>query len=64
MVLLFFEGSLGDEHWEVAVLNIKFFDLGVEEPLDFLPDVERSWSQDVASRDVIVVNQISLGDDL
>ena len=64
MVLFFVEGGLSDEHWEVAVVDALFFEQGVSEGRDLLPDVERRGTQDVAARDVIVLDQLRLGDDL
>jgi len=64
MVFFFVEGGLSDEHWEVAVVDTFFFEQGICKARDLLPDVERGWAQDVASRDVIVLNQLRLGDDL
>ena len=64
MILLLLECCLRNEHWEVAVLYTELLDFFVEELLDLLPNVIRSWSEDIASRDIIVLNQLCLDDDV
>ena len=64
MVLFFVEGGLSDEHWEVAVVDALCLEHGVCIGCDLLPDVERGWTQDVATGDVIVLDQLRLSDDL
>ena len=64
MGLLSLESSLGDEDWEVAVLDAEFLDFAIEKVLDLFPDEVGRWTENVASRDVVVLNQLSLGDDL
>ena len=64
VILLFVEGSLRHEHWEVDVLNTMKFKLSVSKLLDLLPDEEGVGAEDVAARDIVVLNQFRLGDHL
>ena len=64
MRFLFLECGEWHKHWEVTVLDAQFLDLGVEEPLDDLPDGVGPGPQDVAAADVVVLDELGLGDDL
>lgn len=64
-VLLFFvEGSFSDEHGEVSVLDTESLESRVHEALNLFPDEVRTGSEDVASRDIVVLNQVRLSDHL
>ena len=58
VILFFVESSFSDEHWKVAVLNAKFFNSAIEKFCNLLPDKKALWSQDVASRDFIILNHV------
>ena len=79
MVLLLLETRVRDEHREVTVLHAELLDLVVEpvygkprclvshcprHTLDRLPDGVRPRSQNVTTRDVVVVEHLSLDQDL
>ena len=58
VVLLGLERLLRDKHREVAALDPDRLDLLVEELLDLLPDAKRPRLEDVAPRDVVVVDHV------
>ena len=58
VVLFFVQSSLGHKHWEVAVLNAEFFNSAVKEFRNLLPDKEGGWSEDITTRNLIVLNHI------
>ena len=64
VVLLTLEHLGGDEHGEVRVLDAELLDVRVEPALDDLPDAVRPWLEDVAARDVVVVDHVRLGENL
>ncbi|KAI3476391.1 hypothetical protein L1887_62043 [Cichorium endivia] len=64
VVLLALEHVCGDEHGEVAVLDADLLDLCVEEVLDGLPDKVGPGLEDVAARDVVVVEHVTLAQHL
>lgn len=52
--------ALGDEHGEVAILNPHLLNLGVEPPLDELPNPVGPWPQNEATLDRILLDQLRL----
>ena len=62
VILLRLQSRLGHEQREVAVLHPFLLDLRVEEILDLLPHGVRPGTQDVASGDVVVLDELA-GDD-
>ena len=58
VTFLFLEILLGDEHREVHIVHSSLFELFVQVILYLLPYEVRVLLEDVASRDVVVVNQI------
>lgn len=64
MILLAFECGLGDEHGEVGVVHAEGGDGLVEEGLQLTPDEVAPGTQDVAARDVVVLEEFGLRDDL
>lgn len=64
MFFLLFKSSLRHKHWEVAILNVKLFNSAIKMSLDLLPNIVGSWSQNVASGDIIIVNHLRLLNDL
>lgn len=64
MVLLFGECSLGNEHWEITVGDAILLEAGIQETLNLLPNEVSEGSQNVTSRDLVVFDQLTLGDDL
>ena len=64
VALLGAQGLLADEHREVGVFDPQPLDVSVELLLDLLPDRVGPRAQDVAARDVVVLDQVALGDDL
>jgi len=64
VVFLSLQGRLAHKHWEVTVVNSKSSELIVEEVLDLFPNEVSSRSKNIASRDIIVLDELRLGDDL
>jgi hypothetical protein len=64
VILLGVQLRLGDEHGEVAVLDAHLLDAPVEELGDRLPQAERPRAQDVAARDVVKLDHLTLVDHL
>lgn len=64
MGLLALQRRLGHEHGEVAVLDPELLNLSVEELLDLFPYGEAPWTEDIAPRDVVVLDHLGFGDDL
>ena len=64
VVLLFLEDLGRDEHGEVAVLDSHLLDLSIEPALDCLPDGVGPRLEDVTSGNIVVVEHISLDEDL
>lgn len=62
--LFFLQGSLRDEHGEVAVLHTQFLNLKVKEVFNGFPDGERPGPQDIAAADIIILNHLCFSDDL
>lgn len=60
MLLLDFQGFSGDEHWEVRVFHAVGFDELIEEGLDLFPDGVSPWPQNVAARDIVIVDESRL----
>lgn len=56
--LFLLQGSLRDEHGEVAVLHTQFLNFSVKEFFNGLPDGEGPWPQDIAATHVIVLNHL------
>ena len=64
MGLFFVESGLSHKHGEVAVLYTVGLELGIGEGCDLLPNEEGCRAQDVATRDVVVFDQLRLRDNL
>lgn len=64
MILFCLKLFLADKHGEVAVFDSKRGKLGVQEALDLVPNKVGAGPQDVAARNVIVVDKFGLCDDL
>ena len=57
MVFFLLKLVLGNEEREVAVIDSVGLEAAVEEGLDLLPNVEAARPEDVAARDIVVVDQ-------
>ena len=55
MSLLFEQSILRDENREVSILDSIALDNSVEIGLNFLPNIEAPWTQNIASRDIVVL---------
>ena len=64
MILLLAKSSLRDEHGEVAVLHSILLEAGVEETLNTFPNEVGEWPEDVASRDFVILDHLTLCNDL
>jgi len=64
MLLFLVQGSLSYKHREVSVLHSKTLKSFVHKVLDLFPDVERSRSKDIATRNFIIFNQVRLSNNL
>lgn len=64
MALFLVKSCLSYEHWEITVLNSKFFNASIKEGSNLLPDVESWGPQDVASWDFVIFNEFGFRDDL
>lgn len=64
VVLLLLQNSGRHKHGEVGVLDAQLLDLDVEPLLDLLPHKVGGGSHDVAAGHVVVVQHLSLGDNL
>lgn len=60
MILLDFQRFSGNKHWEVCVFYAVCLDEPIKECLDLFPDGVSPWPQDVAARDIIIVNESRL----
>lgn len=64
VVLLGLQGVLAHEEGEIRVLDTELLDLVVEPALDLLPDRIRPGAQNVATRNVTVINHLAESDGL
>ena len=64
VILFFVQSCFCDKHWEVDILYANLFEKLISELCNLLPDVERGGTQDVASRDIVIFNQLRLCNDL
>ena len=64
VILFFVQSCLCHEHGEIDVLNANLLEKLISELCNLLPDVERGGTQDVASRDIVILNQFGLCNDL
>ena len=62
MILLLVQSLLSHKHGEVDILHAYLLEERIAVPLNLLPDVVRGGAQDVATGDVIVFDQVRLGD--
>ena len=62
MILFFVQCCFCHEHWEVDILYANLLEKLISEPLNLLPDVVRGGTQDVTSRDIVILNQFRLCD--
>lgn len=62
VVLLYLQRLFGNKHGEVGVLDSVCLDELVEEDLNFLPDRVGPGSQNVATRDIVVLDKSRLDD--
>lgn len=58
MSLFFVESIVADKHGEVAILDAHFLNSRVKECRNLFPDVKCGRSQDVAARNVVVLNEL------
>lgn len=58
MVLLLVKSGLSNEHREVAVLDTECLDLGIKEIGDLFPNEVSRWSQNVASTNIVVLDEV------
>jgi hypothetical protein len=56
------ESILGHKHWEVAVLDAELLDASIEKRCNLLPNVVSWRSQNVASWNVVVLDEFRLCD--
>jgi hypothetical protein len=58
VILFSFESTFTNEHWEIAVAHFKGLELDIKEILDLLPNEVSSWSEDIASGDIVIFDHL------
>ena len=53
-----------NKHGEVAILNTKLLDLGIEKIFNRFPNGVSPWSKNVATANIIVLDHFGFGDNL
>lgn len=51
-----------NKHWEISVFSSIRFEFGIKECSEFFPDRKSPWSQNIASRNVIIIKQTRFND--
>ena len=64
VILFFVQSCFCHEHWEVDILYANLLEKLISEPLNLLPDVVRGGTQDVTSRDIVILDQFRLCNNL
>ena len=64
VILFFVQCCLGHKHGEVDILHANLLEKLISKICDLLPDVERGGTQNVAARDIVILNQFGLCDNL